>query len=484
VSVETAVDHKKKIAADCFRKGNDAMEKRNFDYAVKMHSSAVQLVPDNLMFRQTLRGCERYLYGNNKKGARFSRMRLRLKGIRGKIRKARSKSDWTALDQAAEAGLTLNPWNAQLNADMGDACFNLGYTELAEFGFKNAVDNDPENRRFLEKLGDVLELRGNYSQAIDCWKKISKLFPNDGHVRAKITGLEASRVMDHGGYEGAKTTQEVKKTAYDDYRPTTDKHVPEAVAGPGVSVEADLQRAIRKNPADKGSYLKLAEIYRKQKEFDKAADVLQKAFETTGSADFNIRQIIEDVELERRRHEIELARSLAKDEAGKRNMDALKRELHQREIEILSTRVERYPMDAGLKYELAMRHMKSKEYKKAIPLLQQATVDQRREARVRVALGKCFIAEKQAKLARYQFEKSAEKMNAHDDPQLYCEAHYILGRLCEDEDDRDKAEKHYSDVLSVDYNFKDARARLERLQKGGGGAPGEEVPGDEEPSES
>jgi tetratricopeptide (TPR) repeat protein len=463
------LDNKKKIAADCFRKGNDAMEKKNFDYAVKMHSSAVQLVPDNLMFRQTLRGCERYLYGNNKKGAAFARLRLRLQGIRGKIRKARSKSNWAALDQAAETGLTINPWNAQLHADMGDACFHLGYSEIAEYGYKNAVDNDPESRTFLEKLAEIHELRGNYSAAIECWKKVSKLEPNDGEVRAKITGLEATSTMVRGGYEGAKTTQEVKKTAYDDYRPVTDKHVPDAVAGPGVSVEADLLRAIRKNPADKGSYLKLAEIYRKQKEFDKAAETLQKAFESTGSADLNIRQITEDVELERRRHEIELAKSLAKDEAGKRNIEALKRELHQREIEILSGRVERYPMDSGLKYDLATRYMKSKEYKKAIPLLQGATVDQRREAKVRVALGKCFIAEKQLKLARYQFEKATEKINPHDDPDLYCDAHYILGRLCEDEGDLDKAEKHFSDVLSVDYGFKDARERLERLQKGGGG---------------
>lgn len=468
------LDQKKKIAADCFRKGNDAMEKKNFDYAVEMYSSCVQLVPDNLIFRQTLRGCERYLYENNKKGAAFSRLRLRLKGIRGKIRKARSKSNWTALDQAAEQGLVLNPWNAQLNADMGDACLNLGFTEIAEFGYTNAVENDPEKRAFLEKLGEVNELRGNYSKAIDCWKKISKLYPNDGQVRAKITGLEATRVMDHGGYEGAKTTQEVKKSAYDDYRLTADRHVPETVSGPGVSIVADLERAIRKNPADKGSYLKLADYYRKQKDFEKAESTLQKAFEATGSADLNIRQIIEDVELDRRKYEIELGKSLAKDEAAKKNIEALKRELHQREIEILSGRVERYPMDAGLKYELALRYIKSKDYKKAIPLLQQATVDQRREAKVRVALGKCFVAEKQVKLGRYQLEKAIEKLNPHDDPELYCEANYIVGRLCEDAHDTDKAEKCYSDVLSVNYDYKDARERLERLQKGGGSTSGEE----------
>jgi tetratricopeptide (TPR) repeat protein len=468
------LDNKKKIAADCFRKGNDAMEKKNFDYAVEMHSSAVQLVPDNLMFRQTLRGCERYLYGNNKKGATFARLRLRLKGIRGKIRKARSKSNWAAVDQAAEQGLEINPWNAQFHADMADACFQLGFTEIAEFGYANAVENDPENRGFLEKLGDIYELRANYSKAIDCWKRISKLYPNDGQVRAKITGLEATRVMDHGGYEGAKTTQEVKKSAYDDFRLTGDRHVPDAVSGPGVSLEADLLRAIRKNPADKGSYLKLADYYRKQKDFDKAEATLQKAFESTGSADLNIRQQIEDVELDRRRYEIELGRNVVKDEAGKKNVEALKRELHQREIEIFSARVERYPMDAGLKYELALRYIKSKDYKKAIPLLQQATVDQRREAKVRVALGKCFIAEKQVKLGRYQLEKSIEKLNPHDEPDLYCEANYIVGRLCEDAHDTEKAEKCYSDVLSVNYDYKDARERLEHLQKGTGGASGED----------
>jgi Tfp pilus assembly protein PilF len=115
--------------------------------------------------------------------------------------------------------------------------------------------------------------------------------------------------------------------------------------------------------------------------------------------------------------------------------------------------------------------MKSKETKKAIPLLQQATVDQRREPQVRVALGKCFIAEKQLKLARYQFEKAVEKINAHDNAVLYCEAHYILARLCEDGGDSDKAETSYSDVLSVDYSYKDTRERLERLQRGGDGQP-------------
>jgi tetratricopeptide (TPR) repeat protein len=109
-----------------------------------------------------------------------------------------------------------------------------------------------------------------------------------------------------------------------------------------------------------------------------------------------------------------------------------------------------------------------KEYKKAIPLLQQATVDQRRAAAVQLLLSKCFLAEHQPKLAHANLEKACETLNPHDDRDTFCEAHYILARLCEDARDRDDAERHYSEVLSVDYSYKDARERLEKLQRGDG----------------
>src|SRR5262249_11222704 len=151
------------------------------------------------------------------------------------------------------------PWDAHLNADVGEACEKLGHIDIAQYGYEIAVDNDPENKDLLQKLAAIYESRSNYGKAIECWQRIAKLDPHNKEARSKITGLTATSVMDRGGYEGAKTTQEVRKTAYDDYRPATEKYVPDTVIGPGVSLEADLQRAIRKNPAEKGNYLKLAD---------------------------------------------------------------------------------------------------------------------------------------------------------------------------------------------------------------------------------
>jgi tetratricopeptide (TPR) repeat protein len=450
-----------KIAADCFKKGLEAINKANWDYAIDMCTKAVSLVPDNVFYRQTLRGAEERKYNNNKTGARM--LGLRLTGIRTRISRARMKSDWSALDQASEEGLALNPWDAQLNADLGEAGHHLGYADVAVFCYERAVENEGSNKEFLEKLANLYELRGRYTDAIGCWRRVAKIDPLDSQARSKSTQLEAMNMMDRGGYEDARSTQDVK-TGYDFDRPVKTA-IPDAFDGPGSSPEADLQRAIRKSPADKNNYLKLADLYSRDRKLSEAHETLKKALEVSGG-DPNVRELLEDNELEQMRQNVDLARqNAATDPVANKNYHEWKSELRKREIEIFSSRVERYPKDSRWKYELAQRYIKMKEWKKAIPLLQQSVADVRLKGDVLVALAKCFDADNNKLLARRQLEQAVQFINAHDRTKLYAEAHYYLALLCEQAGEFDQAETHYHEVLSVDYAFADARERLEKLQQ-------------------
>ena len=69
------------------------------------------------------------------------------------------------------------------------------------------------------------------------------------------------------------------------------------VDGPGQSEEADLQRAIRKEPDAHEGYIKLADFYRRSKRLEDAQQMLEKAAEITGG-DSSVRELAEDVELE------------------------------------------------------------------------------------------------------------------------------------------------------------------------------------------
>ncbi|MFN0198127.1 MAG: tetratricopeptide repeat protein [Planctomycetaceae bacterium] len=465
---------KKKLANDCFKKGTEAMSKENWDYSIEMFLMAARLEPHNLLYRQSLRGCEYRKYGENKNGAGLGG-KMKIMSIRSRIKKAKANSDWNECDKAAEEGLVLYPWDAQLLADLGDAARGSSNLEIAVDSYKRAVLSAPENRDFLRTLGELLEERGEYAAALEHWNKILKLDPYDSEARSKITQLRASEVIDRGGYGGAESTRQVIdiKSAYDvDLEERMRSKEEKAGAdGPGMSLEADLQREIRRNPTNKDNYLKLADFYRRDGNLPAAAETFQKAFEMSGG-DPNIRELLEDVQLEQMKHNVEIARTRAaknpEDKQTAENAQALKKEYRQREIEIIERRTARYPADMRLKYQLAQRYMSEKYYSKAIPLLQKASADTRIEADVFVALGECFIQEKKLPLAKHQFEKAMPKISHEEKPDAFKKTHYYLARICEEAKDKQGAELHFNEILAVDYEYKDARDRLEKMQSGEG----------------
>ena len=139
-------------------------------------------------------------------------------------------------------------------------------------------------------------------------------------------------------------------------------------------------------------------------------------------------------------------------------------ELVKREIGVYSSRVERYPRDTRIKYELAQRYMRVQSVAKAIPLLQQASVDTRFEASALLDLAKCFISEKKGPLARRQLKRLLEKIDSHDNKDQFLAGQYWSGRLAEEAGENTTAVDHYTEVIALDYGYKDACDRLEKLE--------------------
>lgn len=460
-------EQKKKVAGDCFRKGNEAIPKENWDFAIHMYTTSVQMVPDNLMYRQTLRATEQKKYGGNGSGASMAGMKL--VSSKTKIKKARYNKAWADLDAAAEEGLAINPWDPQLNADLGDAAKELGYMEVAIFAYEESLKKDPTNKEINKVLAAMLEERGEYVRAKSCWERILKMDPYNGEARSKMTSLDASSVMDRGGYEGATSTKGVM--ADHEVARRLGKTQDGKADGPGMSVEADLQRAIRKEPANKDNYLKLGDYYKREGEHEKAAEQLTKALEVSGG-DISIREMLEDVQLDLLRENLTRAKDAAANKPDepdlKKQAGEIARELLQREIETMSARTTRYPADMRIKFELGQRYMRVQKWQLAIPLFQASRADERIKGESLIALGKCFAYDKKLQLARRQFESAIPAVNLDDKPDVYKDLFYSLGRLCEEMQDSKGAEQYYQEVLGVDYNYRDTVARLDNLQSQSG----------------
>lgn len=457
-------------AQEWYRKGTDALNRENYDFAEECFANAVKMKPSYVLFRQVKHGSSKKKYKDNGSGARMAGMKLM--SIRGKIKKARMKEDWAAADAAAEEGLTVNPWDAQLYADLGEISKEREHDEVAADAYRNAVALAPENIPYNFALAHILRDRGEYKEARACCTRILKADQLNSDARSLKSQLDAEEVMDRGGMEKAQSTQDVKvekpTNAYEEDRRARKGRGPEAAA-PGESVEMDLRAAIRKDPKNVALYEKLAAHLRDERRLTDALEWYDKALEISNN-DTGIMEAREDVELEimkeKTQETIERARKNPERERLQEKATTMKKELLMREMEVFASRIDRHPNDMKMRFELAERYRHTKQYPKAIPLLQQAVADSRIKEDALVSLGECFARSGKTDLGRRQFEKALETLSGKDKPGAFKLAHYWLGRIYEKADKNDLAENHYTEILSIDYEYKDVLKRLEEIQGG------------------
>ena len=461
-------------AQEWFKKGTDAMNRQNWDFAVECFTSSIKMKPEVVLFRQTKHGCSRKMYDDNGSGARMASMKLM--PIRGKIKKARGKKDWKAVATTAEDGLSVNPWDAQLFADLGEAAAELEWGEVAKHAYSSAVSLDKTNVAYNRGLGHVLRERGEYKLARECFKRIYDADPTDGEARSMMSQIDAESVMDRS-YDKAESTQDAKvdkapTNAYEEDRQARRgaKGANEAAA-PGESEEMDMRAAIRKEPENVAHYMKLVAFLRTDRQLPQAIEILDKALEVSNN-DVSIMEEKEDVELEIMRQKasdaVEKSRKNPDRERLKEKATTLKKELLAREIEVKSARIDNpnHKNNMKMRLEMAELYRRTKQFKLAIPLLQQATADSRLKEDALVALGECFVRTGKMDLGRRQFDKALETLNGKDKPDAFKSAHYFLGRMYEKTGKNDKAVDHYTEILSIDYDYRDVLKRSEDLQGG------------------
>lgn len=454
------------IAKQCWQKGSQAVNSENFDYATDMFHKSVMLVPNNLAYRQSLRTATFKKYNNNLKGAGMM-SRPKMVKIKTKLSRAKSKKEWDQVDKLAEEGLLLNPWDSTLNATVGDACHRRDYNTVAVFAYQVAVGpgGEPENINMQREFAKLLQTNEQFKEAAIVWKKVHKLDPNDGEARSNVTACEFESARVDAGFDDASSTREVMP-AHEMNKKLGVTSGNRAADAPGMDPEQDLLHAIRKDPSSVALQQKLAEYYKSKGQLGQCKQAYEKAFELSDN-DQNIKELIEDIELKEMGEELSEAKSTAQaspeDQELKKQAGKLARALLDREIAIYSERTERYPQNKRIKFDLAKRYHRLKRWSDAIPLYQQASLDPRVEVEALASLGKCFLQDNRANLAEKQFTKALPKISTEDNPDLFKEVHYYLGRIYEQAKKTQQAEDHYGEILAVDYDYKDVRVRLESL---------------------
>lgn len=404
---EPASDLNAKQALECFVDAGQAIQNQKWKRAIELCAAAVNLAPDNVLYRQLLRAVERRIYNNNKTGSCFALPRIAT--LRSRINEARECRNWVDLDRAAEEGLQLNPWDSQFNADLGDAARECAFLSIAQFAYETAVSPDgaPDNQAFLTTFASIYEETANDYAAMKTLQKVLRQDPFNQTIQDKIESLPLSSIAE--------------SCRYDERRAARRKSIQEVHPIDRMEV-AQLQQKLCEDPTNLADCLRMAEHDRRAGMLEDAVNVLRQGFDVTG--ELNVYERMEDVELEQLRRDLILTAEILAEEFATQDDDGKSRaafnestqKLLNQEIEVFVRRVKRYPHDLRLKDDLGTRFMRKKEFGRAIPLLQSASKDIRLEVRALTRLGHCFLAQKQNKLAQQQFDKAREKSIDDTDP--------------------------------------------------------------------
>jgi len=445
---------KRRRLQQCFEQGSKVGAKGNFDYATEMFSICVKEDSGNPLYVKSFLTNLQKKYANNKKGASFAGMKTA--GTKASIKKSALQKDWQGVINTGLEVLKINPWDTSALTEIGRACEMLEFDESQLLYMRLALDADPADVEVNRVAARALGRTGNFDEAIGCWQRVTKAKPGDEEANRSIGNLAVEKTIQKGGYEGAESTKQVRKT----------KIVQDDESDKRLTPQQQLERAIKKNPADVEKYIELSDLHQREENFAAAEEVLTRALEASGG-NVQIRERMEDVQLRRARQQLEMAEQKAKAErtdAAVKLYQDLKADLLNKEIVVYGARCERYPANLGFKVELAMRLEKGKKFAEAIKLFQEARADQKHRGQVFMGLGRCFQNIKQYKMALSNFESAVDSIPERETDQRK-DALYSAGRLAVHIKDLDKAEKHLSMLAGLDFAYKDVSQWLDKLTK-------------------
>jgi tetratricopeptide (TPR) repeat protein len=428
----------------CYRTGVQAAG--NAQYAIDMFSACVTGDPGNVVFLQAFLGALRRKYGAKKSGTLSS---LLSAGGRVGMKRAALGAQWRDVVKQGVEILKSNPADHACLLAMAEACGNLMFVDCQAVYLRAALDAAPADVEVNRQCGRFAASQGNFDQAIECWRRISKVKGLAEEAAQEIAQLSVDKTIAAGqGLAG--------------------RAAPAAAGAPPANAadrRAELMRSVRDNPADIDGTLELADLCEQEGRIDEAERLLARALSASGN-ELKVREHVEDRQLRWARSKVMIAeqRQVASNTAENREtVEKLKRSQLRQELEIFGARASRYPENLTWKYELALRLKAAGKFPEAIRHFQEALKDVRRKGAISLELGECFQSIKQYPLAMQNYQAAVEALTDRE-ADLRKRALYRAGVLAEGLKDLDAAQKYLSALAGLDYGYRDVAARLDKLR--------------------
>ncbi len=444
-----------------YQKGNDAIVRENYDYAIELLMQVLEREPSFYEGRKALRSAQAKKSG----------------GGSGFLKKAWSSASSSPLMAKGQIALRRDPAEALnigeqiLNGDansssghrlIADAAIALNMPKTAVMSLEMLFKNSPKDKKTAMQYANMLASIGEAKRAERILMELVQANPNDAELNQALKDLSARKTLSDGGYDALASGQ----GSYRDILKDAKEAVSLEQANRVQKTEDQTQRLINEYEArlkTEPNNLKLlrniAELYTQKKQFDLALKYYEKIKATDiGASDSSIDGAITATISRRFDNQIEKLDATAPDYTDK--VAQLNAEKQAYKIASCQKRVEKFPTDLAIRFEMGVLYFEAGKINEAIQEFQKSKTNPNKKLASMNYLAQCFAKRKMYDLAAKTFQEAIKEKVGFDEEKK--DLIYNLGSVLEAMDKKDEAIEQFKLIYEVDIGYRDVAAKIDK----------------------
>lgn len=440
-----------------FDRGMAAYNKDNLGYAITLFTDALQKEPAFYDCREALRAAQ---FRKGGKGAGLFRKFLgqAAPGL-AKAQIALRTNPPEALHYAEQA-LNEDPRNNAAHEILARAAMSVGLPRTAVLSLEIVFKANPTDRGVALRLAQALVAAGQVERADKIYSDLLASNPADLEVARAYKDLGARRTIhekgyaefgsDRGTYRDALKDKQEAVTLEQENRTIKAEDV-------GQRLLASYQERLAQEPTNLKLLRSIADLHAQNGQFDQALAAYQQILTLEGRQDAALEKVIADVRLRQLDARIEALDPVDPDYTERRTQ--LERERTEFELADCKQRVERFPTDLAIRFELGQLYFRNDRISEAIQELQKAQSHPHRRLAAMGLLARCFARRGMHDLAARTLQTALKEKPVFDDEKK--ELLYELGVVLEKMGRPAEAIEQFKLIYENDIGFRDTAARVD-----------------------
>jgi tetratricopeptide (TPR) repeat protein len=441
-------------------KADEALKKRNYDYAIQMYETAMETEPGNADARRNFRIAlvRKYDQEGYPRGI----------GLGGLKTMTLTKNSEKMLVET-EKIVAKDPKSIKYNLRVAEILASLKHHDAAiavlEFVIKTAdLKNDKLAPAALSMLAREYSNTGMIDEANKMLNRAVRLAPNDKQLQGLQKEIAAKSYNKKVG---------TAKSSYELVQNRDEADLLEKMRK-GVLTEEDAnlllaqqEEILEENPLDRRAIRNVGEILARRKKFLEAYDRLMNFAKLDPSA-----SEIGDLAAKYKNQYFDSMIALCKKKAVAEPDKAaaytakerqLREERKKFQLEEYGRQVEAAPTDLDKRYYFATALFDAGDYQEAFKHFQKAVKSPKHSKRANLAMGKCLVKMDRFEMAEMAFQ-NVEKEILEGDEELRKDLIYSEADLMERRGERAAALERFRELYMEDMEFKDIEKRIEQLK--------------------